>query len=394
MRIIQPGFQLVSDEGCEILEKFVDFESKLLIVITHIIDKSKWQHAPYDGSIVLTKQYIIDIDKMKILSEDEWKRYFSYEPYETFSDDGKLKMITQRLHEPVSNTDSISEEVIEVLSNDVVSESHGVAFTANKRESLLESIERREGEEVQRQKDTDAKLSLDAYFEQQLFRLKSGDLLLNFYSKENTFSLIFINDVFNLKISKPLPKDHEKWIKIKYKNYKTFHSLNLFWEFIIQDDKWYQTYMPFEITGKNSKISVMAKFVIQSTNKIRLSQNFTFDEYETIGDWDGFVWSDEFKPTEYKQLCFCCHVEVSFDPRYPKKICSACACKKVIDEHGHELYFSNIGIAGGLCVTYIEKAIEIKEDITQSKKLCYIKGKQYIATEARFGGIVIQKTDE
>jgi hypothetical protein len=32
----------------------------------------------------------------------------------------------------------------------------------------------------------------------------------------------------------------------------------------------------------------------------------------------------------------------------------------------------------------------LKEDTSQIEKLCFIEGKRFLATEARFGGIVIQ----
>lgn len=52
--------------------------------------------------------------------------------------------------------------------------------------------------------------------------------------------------------------------------------------------------------------------------------------------------------------------------------------------------FSNIGFSGGLKITYREGDKIIKEDTSQVEKLCFIDGKGFIATDARFGGIEIQ----
>jgi hypothetical protein len=81
---------------------------------------------------------------------------------------------------------------------------------------------------------------------------------------------------------------------------------------------------------------------------------------------------------------------VRYNPRYPKHICRDCASKLITDENEVEVSFSNIGFSGGLKITYKEGDKIIKEDTSQIEKLCFIDGKRFIATEARFGGIVIQ----
>lgn len=96
------------------------------------------------------------------------------------------------------------------------------------------------------------------------------------------------------------------------------------------------------------------------------------------------------KPKEYKQFCSNCKSPVPYCPRYLKYICSNCSAKKITDESGLELSFSNIGTCGGLRITYKKDGEIIKEATGQSQKLCFVEGKRFIATEARFGGIVIQ----
>ena len=62
-------FELIPDEGWKISNSFIDYESKLLIVSTSIIDKSKWIDNKYNYTIP-TKEYKIDLSTLKILDYD------------------------------------------------------------------------------------------------------------------------------------------------------------------------------------------------------------------------------------------------------------------------------------------------------------------------------------
>lgn len=98
--------------------------------------------------------------------------------------------------------------------------------------------------------------------------------------------------------------------------------------------------------------------------------------------------------SETKQFCSNCLREVDCDPRYPKYICHSCQSKEIKDLNGTIVYFSNIDMSGGLRVSYYdENNQKIREDSSQRQFECYIDGKPFIAQEARFGGIVIQKKD-
>jgi hypothetical protein len=98
--------------------------------------------------------------------------------------------------------------------------------------------------------------------------------------------------------------------------------------------------------------------------------------------------------TEETQLCSNCFKEVPYNQRYPQYICKDCYNKEMRDEYGTLVKFRNKDFSGGLVVIYCDdNEQEMREEYSFSKFECYIDGKPFIAREARFGGIVIQKMD-
>ena len=93
------------------------------------------------------------------------------------------------------------------------------------------------------------------------------------------------------------------------------------------------------------------------------------------------------------QFCPKCKTQVNYNPRYPNYICRSCASLDKTDEDGYLLNFSNLSISGGLKITYWKDGKLVKEETSKSFKLCFIDNEKYIVTEARFGGIVIQKEE-
>ncbi|MCU0443690.1 MAG: hypothetical protein MUE85_02150 [Microscillaceae bacterium] len=91
------------------------------------------------------------------------------------------------------------------------------------------------------------------------------------------------------------------------------------------------------------------------------------------------------------QTCPHCGKKVLADGRYPRYICSECADLDKLDENGYRLEFYNEGISGGFLVYYYQDNQLMKMTKDEYEKVCYIEGKKYLATEARFGGIVIEK---
>jgi hypothetical protein len=91
------------------------------------------------------------------------------------------------------------------------------------------------------------------------------------------------------------------------------------------------------------------------------------------------------------QTCPHCGKKVMEYSRYPHYICAECADLEKLDEEGHRLEFYNTGVSGGFEVHYFANEKLIKKTDDEFEKICFIEGKKYLATEARFGGIVIEK---
>jgi hypothetical protein len=94
------------------------------------------------------------------------------------------------------------------------------------------------------------------------------------------------------------------------------------------------------------------------------------------------------------QPCSNCLKDVLHNPRYPEYICEDCRNKEIRDINGTLVEFCNKGFGGGLLVIYYDENKQlIREDTSFTKFECYLDGKPFIASEAKFGGIVIQKKD-
>jgi hypothetical protein len=88
-----------------------------------------------------------------------------------------------------------------------------------------------------------------------------------------------------------------------------------------------------------------------------------------------------------KQYCPFCNTEVDFNPRYPNYICPSCETNPV-DESGRKLEFHNVSFSGGFEARYCDTG-EVHDS-----HICFISGVKCWADEARFGGIVIQPTED
>lgn len=85
-----------------------------------------------------------------------------------------------------------------------------------------------------------------------------------------------------------------------------------------------------------------------------------------------------------RQHCPACNRYVKPSTRYMNYVCSKCA-DKAIDNKGRLIAFYNITSDGHGCQG---KLIESGK-LTRAKT-CYIKGQEYYAEEAYFGGIVLR----
>lgn len=386
------NFELVPEPGWKISQSFIDFESGLLIVSESDENEKNWVDTGFGSRTIPNRQHRVDVKTGEILSSEQWTKYFSYEMIEQISEDGIYKLITTRVHEPERDSDGIKEELIEIESGRTISSSDSIAFRKEKRENLLESHYRQIKEIEKRKAELEAMPTLEEFLEREFDKLENEDIILEYYNSEFIFKLIYTDSIFELlKVSANFRYDLD-WNSLKYSVENRFSSVQEFVSEFLTDKKWFLNHSSFNRKRNGSKSNqLLKKFVVEFFNELRKNHDFSFDEYNKIQQWENhFYERDSVKPKEYKQFCSNCKSPVSYYPRYPKYICSNCSAKEITDESGLELSFSNIGMSGGLRITYKKDGEIIKEDTSQSQKLCFIEGKRFIATEARFGGIVIQ----
>lgn len=174
-----------------------------------------------------------------------------------------------------------------------------------------------------------------------------------------------------------------------------FSSVKSFWEFITKEPAWYLVYSPREIKDIDGYLTELESLIIETTNGLREHMEFTYDEYSKIADWDNFLIqkdidvSNTFKRDEtikFKQFCPHCKNERRFSQRYPKAICRACH-SETTDNKGKSVKYFNTHALGHGCQGYY---VGTEQKETYNAEVCYIHKIEYVAKEARFGGIVIQ----
>ena len=86
------------------------------------------------------------------------------------------------------------------------------------------------------------------------------------------------------------------------------------------------------------------------------------------------------------QRCPICSADVEPNERYPRYVCQPCA-SGADSADGRALSFGNIGFSGGFAASYADTGEEYPSHD------CFIAGIACRADEARFGGIVIERSD-
>ncbi|WP_313386079.1 hypothetical protein [Chishuiella sp.] len=379
------NFELQTDKNWSISYSFIDFESGLLIVSTNDDNENHWENLGYNGKRIPSKQYVIDLNNLKILSAKEWSKFFNYESKISYSSDNKLKLTTQRIHHPEDNIDTIQEK-LEIIESGHISTSESFAFSDQKRENLLQQTIRRIEENQEKKRQLESKLTLDEFYSKELNSLNEKDIIFNYINNDSCYQLSFIANEFILSKSK-LKTEKIEYEQLEFKFYKDFKNIEDFWDYFSKNNKWFIDYSTFFLS--NNKPHLLAKFIIPFFNQLRKNHLFTFEEYNKINQWQNIIWNDEYKATENKQWCSLCKKEVDYSPRYPKYICNECSLKDKFDINGNLVEFSNLGISGGLKITRYKNQI-IEEDDSQFMCDCTIENKLFFVHEARFGGIVIQ----
>lgn len=386
------NFEFVPKSGWKISQAFIDFNSGLLVVSESDQNEANWIDTGFGSRIIPNKKYLIDTKTGDILAPEQWMKYFSYETKETISEDRKYKLISTRVHDFEKHSDSIKEELIELISGRTLASSTGIAFREEKLENLLESHYREKKEQKERKAKLEALPNLTEFFEKEFKKLKKEDVILNYANSKFIFKLVYNGTSFELF---RLRKNYRYGLKLgilKHTKIESFATIQDFASKFLNNKNWFLKHSPYNRSKDRAEPNkLLKKFFIEYFNMLREKHDFTFKEYEKIQRWENhFYEHDSIKRSEYKQFCANCKKPVYYNPRYPKYICNDCSSKMITDEDGLELSFSNVGISGGLSIIYKKDGEVIKKDTNTSKKLCFIDGKRFIAREARFGGIVIQ----
>lgn len=86
------------------------------------------------------------------------------------------------------------------------------------------------------------------------------------------------------------------------------------------------------------------------------------------------------------RACPGCGAPSPLEPRYPSRLCGACAALTT-DGEGRRLEFANAGLSGGLVWRYADDA-QWSEEVGRFE--CVVSGRRAVVTEGRFGGVVVQ----
>ena len=93
--------------------------------------------------------------------------------------------------------------------------------------------------------------------------------------------------------------------------------------------------------------------------------------------------------------CPICGRPTVHEERYPRSVCADCT-QRAADSQGRRVVGYNEGISGGLIVFYAESPsgpqTEIAGEVLETGR-CYVDGIACTMSEARFGGVVVQRAD-
>ena len=179
---------------------------------------------------------------------------------------------------------------------------------------------------------------------------------------------------------------------------KKFRSLLEFWSYITKSKKWYLEYQADTIEHIEKYIETLAPLIAKETNELRRNMEFSKSDNFIIAQWDNLLFrykdkSESVLQESKKLKTFCANCKNErrgFSQRYPKSICHECS-SKVTDKNGRSIEFFNSEALGSGCQgCYSGTNQKEKYELN----VCYIDGKEFVAEEARFGGIVINLKEE
>lgn len=388
------NFILQPPEGWK-LRSFIDFESELLVISLSDENKNNWTRLPDGGRTIPTVQHIVDIAQRKLLSPAEWSTHFNYLPVTVTSGNGQYRLTTTRIHRPEQNTDVIEEELVNLHENFPPSTSRGMAFRDKKRENLLEAHLRRKREALERQRTIDLLPTLAELEQKTNGSLVPNELVLAYYDDTYLYRVVSSRDGFRVQRCKTVYDYQRELSTLPFSDVVQLSTLEELQAFLNIDSSWLLKNSPLYTVAKTPLSPLLKNTFYILTNGMRYAHQFSGEEYAAMLKWERpFGAIGKVKPTEIKQYCPNCKAEVRYSGRYPKYICGSCLAKGMRDDQGITLRFSNLGLGGGLRVTYLDKQGEvIREETDNSEKVCYLDGIKHLATEARFGGVVVQRIE-
>jgi len=373
------NFELVPDIGWKISQAFIDLESGLLVVSESDENEDNWI---VGGGIrqIPNRQFIIDPKTGQILNHTDWSKYFNYKTTESYSEDGKLKLLTTRVHEPERNTDGIQEELINVESGQTLSTSTGVAFRKEKRETLIdgyyESIERAKSYKKQLELGEYPEGLKDKYFQS----LESGSQVIEYYNEQYVYKLTFDNNRFILgKATRP--KSIEEWDNYQIEIFNEFALINEFWNYLSKNDSWFEVLKPRKIHPS------LHYYIITWHNYLIHANELSYYSHKAINEWMNQCWDNSLNRNVYWQFCSNCKARVLYYPRYPKHACRKCV-DLIKDEKGNDLDYKDKHE-----LKYIDGEFQVLFKESDKSVKIFIGTDEYLASEARFGGVVHQKKE-
>ena len=376
------NFRILPSKNWRISQSFIDFESGLLIIRESPIDTSKYKRNKYGTVLIPSTTYVIDRSERRILPSEEWRKQFDYEPKETIVESDNVKLVETRIPSQGGNFDHIKSALIDLESGSIISQGSRVGFHEKKQKNVYENYKARK-EEARRKRDKEqSQLTLEHFYFHEKSRIEYGQAILYYTHEGHCFRARMGNGyevIIETGGEKPPPRE-----KVNYwKRIDAFNSIDEFWSWLNQDEKWYYKYKPFwERPAQKVDNSVLAYFIIHEANRIRYTTELDKEAWSATRLWENAMNLNLLKKSEQIQVCPNCMSKVMFFPMFSTAICGNCS-SQTTDEDGRRVSFSNVSMSGGCQGYYVD---------TREKydyHYCYIGERKFYAKEMKFGGIAI-----
>ncbi len=380
------AFKLIATKGWKISQQFIDFESKLLWVSESLIDTSDVKPDKYGTKFIPTNSYVIDIYEARILPEEEWRKKFDYSIKEYLIGGTDFKLVEERKPMPNINQDAIEDKLINLKDGRIHEQGRGIAFREKKRKNAYERYVERKENEKRRLDKAKSQLSLEHFYHDNFLKLGIDDTILTYSDKNNFAYKVKVSNQGKIYVQKggEIPEDYKQRTMIRYSKISEYSSIGEFWRAFASDKYWFEIYRPFTDSHiKKLDNNILAYYVIHEGNSIRNSSMIDWRKYKGIREWENLFDLKNMNSSEIIQVCPNCMSKVRFYPRYPAYICRNCV-SQLTDKNGRMVAYYNTSISGGCEGKYVNS------DEEYDSPICYIGEKKFYATDARFGGIVVQ----